>query len=117
MRRLPGAFAGLAACAVLICFAPGGERSLRAQGTAPAIEGVRVGFGGKYKVGFWAPVVVDVRGRDQSVTAQLQLELPDGDGEPTRVLSTDPGSEGRQRSVLLAPVRDEASDRCAPSCP
>ncbi len=103
MRRLPVAFAGLAACAVLICFAPGGERSLRAQGPAPALERVRVGFGGKYKVGFWAPVVVDVRGGDQSVTAQLQLELPDGDGEPTRILSTDPGSEGRQRSVLVAP--------------
>lgn len=102
MRRPPHARSLLLACALLAGAAPFAARPAFAQNAQPRIQGVRVGFGGRYKVGFWAPVSVEVKAGDQSLSAQVQLELPDGDGEPTRVLYAELGSEDRQRSVLVA---------------
>lgn len=51
--------------------------------TTPAIESVRVGFDGHYRVGFWTPVEVAVRGGDEAVEARLVLAAPDGDGVRT----------------------------------
>lgn len=52
------------------------------------ITGVRVGFAGVYKVGYWTPVEVQFDNRTPTpVTGHVELILPDGDGTPTRVTS------------------------------
>ncbi len=51
----------------------------------PGINGVRVGFGGHYKVGTWTPVEVSLRGVENLVAGKLRLVVPDGDGVPTAV--------------------------------
>jgi hypothetical protein len=82
----------LAAWAIALLVVASSGAPVRAQTTAPEILGVRVGFGGRYKVGYWAPVNVEVRGGAQSAALRLQLELPDGEGEPTRLLYADAAS-------------------------
>jgi hypothetical protein len=64
---------------------------------APEIVGVRVGFGGIYKLGCWTPITVELRGGAQSMTGRLVVTVPDTDGVPTRV-SSDP-----QRPVGIDP--------------
>lgn len=54
-----------------------------APATRPTIESVRVGFDGHYRVGFWTPVEIVVRGGDEVVDARLILTAPDGDGVRT----------------------------------
>jgi hypothetical protein len=50
-----------------------------------AIEDVRVGFGGTFKVGQWTPVSVTLRARSAPAREHLSLELLDGDGQPSRI--------------------------------
>ncbi len=52
---------------------------------APAIDRVALGFAGSFKVGFWTPVEVLVRGGPQPLEATLDLVVVDGDGVPSRV--------------------------------
>ncbi|MCY2993333.1 MAG: hypothetical protein NTY19_36465 [Planctomycetota bacterium] len=58
------------------------------QDEAPAagaqISSIRVGFAGKYKVGYWTPVWVTVVAGDTAVSGSLELTTPDGDGVPAR---------------------------------
>lgn len=70
----------LVLCATLLLL----SASARAE-TQPAITGVRVGFAGHYRVGFWTPVEVTLRGGERSQTVHLAFTVPDGDGISTRV--------------------------------
>jgi len=56
----------------------------------PWVEGVRVGFDGKFKVGLWTPVAVTLRGGEHDVRGRLQITVPDGDGIKTRVTTEGP---------------------------
>ncbi|HEV3005088.1 MAG TPA: hypothetical protein VGX78_11545, partial [Pirellulales bacterium] len=58
-----------------------------ALASGPAIEGVHVGFAGRYRVGFWTPVEVQLQGGEHESQATLELILPDGDDVNTRVAS------------------------------
>jgi hypothetical protein len=49
------------------------------------ITGVRVGFAGRYTLGYWTPVEVTVRAGDQPTLVDLALVVPDGDGVLSRV--------------------------------
>lgn len=53
----------------------------------PEITGLRVGFADRYKVGFWTPVEVTIKGGKDLLEGSLVLTVPDGDGVPTRLLS------------------------------
>ena len=53
----------------------------------PVITAVRVGFSGKYKLGYWTPVEIDITAGSTAQSAEVQLILPDSDGIPTRVTS------------------------------
>jgi hypothetical protein len=64
-------------CAVLI--APQGTP---AQDASPQVEKVSVGFGGKYKVGFWTPVRLEITAGAKPFAGQLTLEIPDSEGGP-----------------------------------
>ncbi|HOM17463.1 MAG TPA: hypothetical protein PLQ00_09050, partial [Thermoguttaceae bacterium] len=54
--------------------------SAQASSAAPEILGVRVGWAGRYKVGFWAPVEVIVRGGSTPGQAVVVLQTPDSEG-------------------------------------
>ena len=51
----------------------------------PVIEEVRVGLGGKFKVGHWTPVTVRLRGGAEPARGDLVLQTLDGDGLPYRM--------------------------------
>jgi len=79
-RRTPWRF-----CALVLCvFAGPGRSALAAE---PAIVGVEVGFSGYYRVGYWTPVEVVLRGGDRELEARVELTVPDGDGVGSRVSS------------------------------
>lgn len=88
---------------------------------SPAIVAVRVGIADHYRVGLWTQVEVRLRGGRQSVSGQLSLTVPDGDGVPSCVVTPpdqpcrlEPGKEttvrllcrfGRVRSTLTAELQ------------
>ena len=66
--------------------------ALLCASTAVADDGIsiaklRVGFGGNYRVGFWTPAEVTLRGGSQSAKGRLSLSLPDGDGIRTQIMT------------------------------
>jgi len=80
------------------------SRTENLAGRGPEILGVRVGWAGRYKVGYWAPVEVWVRGGTAPGQALVVLELPDSEGtvacfgvrvQPEQVLRWKPGEEIR----------------------
>lgn len=77
-RRFVVLLLSFAASAICLNAVP--NRATAESHQSPTLEAVRVGFGGKYKVGFWTPVRVTLRGGDQPVSGQLELETVDGDG-------------------------------------
>src|SRR4051812_38623389 len=106
MRRI----AVLAAIVVAACiFAPA---LLRAEEARAEISQVQVGFGGKYKVGLWTPVVVTLKGGKTATTGHLQLIVADGDGLPSRVPSSKPylvaAGETVTAMLFIKPGRIEA---------
>ena len=54
------------------------------------IETPRIGFGGVYKLGCWAPLQVELHGGTEPVSGLLQVTVPDGDGVPTTVVTPAP---------------------------
>ncbi len=62
---------------------------LRAESQPPQIVGVRVGFGDRYKVGVWTPVEITLRGGDETCSGRVSAIVPDGDGVPSRVSTSE----------------------------
>jgi hypothetical protein len=46
----------------------------------PVIAGVKVGIGGRYKVGVWTPIEVVIRGGSSPVTGRVRTTVADSDG-------------------------------------
>ncbi len=80
---------------------------LTAQEPAKPVQIVelRAGFSGHFKVGYWTPFEVVLRGGSEPVRGHVELVLLDGDAVPTRVRA--PNSEplalepGEEKTVLL----------------
>lgn len=70
----------LAAFGWLLCAAA--SASAETKGAAPTIEQISVGLGGKYKVGYWTPVRLTVKGGEAPYEGKLSLEVPDAEGGP-----------------------------------
>lgn len=51
----------------------------------PSIVGLRAGFDGRFKVGYWAPFEVEIQGGDNAVRGRVELTVLDGDAVPSRV--------------------------------
>ena len=68
------------------------------------IAQVRVGFEGRYKVGYWTPVEVTLRGGTESFTGAIQLFVPDGDGVQTRVATLETSPVQTVPGVATSPV-------------
>ncbi|MEX0712052.1 MAG: hypothetical protein WD278_06860 [Pirellulales bacterium] len=75
----------LAAAPALL--APPAARADAGRDAAPSIETLRVGFGGHYKTGYWAPVEITVRGGARELTGHLVVTVPDGDDVPSQAVS------------------------------
>ena len=56
----------------------------------PKIVGVRVGIDDRYKAGLWTQVEVTLLGGSETLTGELSVIVPDGDGVPGRA-TTPPG--------------------------
>lgn len=72
-----------AAISAAICLASTLGISHRAAAEEPiTVTKASIGFGGKYKSGFWAPVQLSLVGGPQGAKGQLELVIPDGDQVP-----------------------------------
>lgn len=54
------------------------------QTSQPTVDSIAIGFAGRYKVGFWTPLEVTVRGGARPLKCVVELTVPDGDGVPSR---------------------------------
>lgn len=81
------AVAALALAATLAV--PPAARAQRPDPDAPTVENVRVGFTesiqGRYKVGTWTPVWVDLQGGRAPFDGLIEVTAPDDDGTPTSI--------------------------------
>jgi hypothetical protein len=53
----------------------------------PSVTAVHLGFGEKYKLGCWTPLVVNLRGATVAVRGTISVTVPDGDGVGVRFRS------------------------------
>jgi hypothetical protein len=83
---------------VLLLGAPAGVEAAESQ--TVEITSIRLGFDGKAKVGYWIPLQVSLRGGAESVTAQVEVTVPDSDGTASRV------SSRGEKPVLLSPGQE-----------
>lgn len=81
---------------VAVAAAHEADPALRDSPGPVAIAEVQMGFAGKYKLGYWAPLRVTLQAR-KAVTGRLEVTVPDGDGVPTTV------SSGNGRPIHLSP--------------
>src|SRR5262245_27842719 len=65
-----------------------------AASNAPRIVGCRIGFDGKYKVGFWTPMWVAVAGDVAKKAFTVEVMTRDSDGVATTVSTSLPTSGG-----------------------
>ena len=54
----------------------------------PRVTGISIGFGRRFKLGCWSPVIVQVTGAGEEVRGHLEVTVLDGDGDPV-VTTTD----------------------------
>lgn len=102
---------------LVLCFAA----PAAAADQTGAVTGLRAGFAGKYRVGCWTPVEVELQGGPSDLEGRLELTAPDGDGLASVVTSDElalPAGQtlrtlmyvkfGRLESPLKAAFRTDA---------
>jgi hypothetical protein len=95
--------------------APGEKSSpaMAAESALISVERVEIGFGGKYKSGYWTPVWLTLRAGPQAVRGDLTLEATDGDNVPVIFAAEPPaeinlaagGTAAILRYVKFGPIR------------
>ncbi len=97
-RRVSLRYAGLLG-AVLLWLAAFGTQSLQAvaetpeppaDALAPQIVAVKAGFEGLFKLGFWTPYQITIRGGARPIVARLDLTVRDGDNVATTIAAPRP---------------------------
>jgi hypothetical protein len=72
-----------AAIATAVCLIGGLAAAPSALCKDPlSVTAASIGFGGKYKAGFWNPVRLSLKAGPQGAAGQLELVIPDGDHVP-----------------------------------
>ncbi len=72
---------------------------------SPTVTGIRPGFAGRFKVGYWTPFEITLQGGNEEVSGSVELTALDGDAVPSRVC--DPSGQditirpGEKTAVLL----------------
>ena len=88
------------------------RRGLAVAGLGPGIKppkivGVRVGIADRYKAGLWTQVEVTLLGGSETLTGEVSVIVPDGDGVPGRVRRPRKPCQvlpGRRRSFGSSPA-------------
>ncbi len=62
-----------------------------ALNAAPTIDELRVGFGGRYKVGSWSSGEITITGGSAPFKGHVTIVVPDNDGIPTRITAPPAG--------------------------
>ena len=87
---------------VVVAFLALGGVARAIEPPPPAIDAIRVGFAGHYKVGYWTPVEVWLSAGAKAARGDVEIVVPDGDGVPTRVVERGVAlSAGAKRAVRL----------------
>jgi hypothetical protein len=73
--------------------------------TPLTIVGIRAGFAGRFKVGYWTPLEVTVDAGDVPISGRLEVTVLDGDAVPSRTIAP-PGEElalgpGEKKTVSM----------------
>jgi len=72
---------------------------------APRITALHAGLDGRFKVGYWAPFIVELEGGLETSSGHVEFVVPDSDGVPSRVRAPATGdltlAPGERQSVLL----------------
>ncbi|HVX11834.1 MAG TPA: hypothetical protein VHC22_11685 [Pirellulales bacterium] len=84
MRVSRSGWSWLRACALLLVWL---ASSTVWADDGPVIAGLRVGFAGHYRVGFWTPVEITLRGGSEPLAGHLAISVVDGDGMRCELLS------------------------------
>lgn len=91
---LAGRIAGAAFLSFLVLaggVAPAASDSETTTGSsAPSVlrvSGLEIGLAGSYKVGYWTPVRMQVKGGREPIAVMVELVVPDGDGTPVRFVA------------------------------
>ena len=95
-----------AALAVALCLAAGFAAAPRACAQGPlTVTKASIGFGGKYKSGFWNPVIIWLQAGSSGASGQLELVVPDGDQVPVNFADEAAGkidlAAGQQATIML----------------
>jgi hypothetical protein len=103
-RRIAALLAATAAACFGATMAPANAQTATQPATrtisplAPlTIVGIRAGFAGRFKVGYWTPLEVTIEGGNAAVSGRLEVTVLDGDAVPSRTTAP-PGEE-----LALAP--------------
>lgn len=84
----------LFAIAMVLCVAgQAHSQAISIQEPLLRVESVSVGFEGKYKVGYWTPIRLEVATGEAAFSGRVSLEIPDSEGGPC--LWTDDSDAGR----------------------
>lgn len=70
--------------ALVLCATGFLQQPARGQDGGLRVENVTVGFEGKYKVGFWTMVRLEIDSGASAIEGKLSLEIPDAEGGPCR---------------------------------
>jgi len=81
---LPSILTTLAVFASCIALAPPAHAQSPKD---PQISGLRLGFDGAYKLGYWTQAEVTLVGGDAPETGVVEISVPDADGVPTSVFT------------------------------
>jgi len=102
-----------------VCIAPTELSAQTAAAGGVELRGLTVGFEGSYKLGYWSPIALDLAIPNDSTPRELELVLPDGDGDAVRYVSElkpQPARTvrsvkfGRPNSQLICIVREDGKE-------
>src|SRR5688572_28745743 len=75
-------------CGILgvLCCAKGNSAIGKDAAKVLTVKKASVGFGGKFKAGFWQPLLVTVAAGPSGARGRLDVVVPDGDQMPARFM-------------------------------
>lgn len=95
-------------CPLLFCLRT--SPSIAADSPLITITQADIGFGGKYKSGFWAPVTLSLAAGESPVAGELQLVAFDGDNVPVEFFT--PRDSGPSSRTVQLRAGQEVAIRC-----
>ncbi len=84
-----------------MCGVLGADSAVMAQQRIEIVE-AQLGFGGRYKIGCWTPLVITLQGGSEPQVVVPRTQFPDGDGQMTEIIARPVNlTPGQQQKVAL----------------